>query len=126
VTPAGGIVIDSGEAETVPFIRANVEKLGFRMADVAILLTGHAPHVVRTFRSARHGRPEGLHYSDFHADIKRMTGAKVMVMDADREALQSGIDRSALGGPGWKGVAVDRVLKDGDTVTLAARRSRPT
>ncbi len=24
-----------------------------------------APHVVRTFRSARHGRPEGLHYSDF-------------------------------------------------------------
>ena len=24
-----------------------------------------APDVVRTFRSARHGRPEGLHYSDF-------------------------------------------------------------
>jgi metallo-beta-lactamase class B len=102
VTPAGGIVIDSGEAETVPFIRANVEKLGFRMADVAILLTGHA------------------HFDHVggHADIKRMTGAKVMVMDADREALQSGVDRSALGGPAWKGVAVDRVLKDGDTVTL--------
>jgi metallo-beta-lactamase class B len=102
VTPAGGIVIDSGEAETVPFIRANVEKLGVRMADVAILLTGHA------------------HFDHVggHADLKRMTGAKVMVMDADREALESGIDRSALGGPGWKGVAVDRVLKDGDTVTL--------
>src|SRR5688500_1209070 len=24
-----------------------------------------APDVVRTFRSARHGRPTGLHYSDF-------------------------------------------------------------
>src|SRR5438034_8945706 len=26
VTPAGAIIIDSGEAESVPFIRANVEK----------------------------------------------------------------------------------------------------
>jgi len=42
VTPAGGIIIDSGEAESVPFIRANVEKLGFRIADVRLLLTGHA------------------------------------------------------------------------------------
>jgi metallo-beta-lactamase class B len=102
MTPAGGIVIDSGEAETVPFIRANVETLGFRMADVKILLTGHA------------------HFDHVggHADLKRMTGAQVMVMDADREALESGVDRSALGGSGWKPVAVDRVLKDGDTVTL--------
>jgi metallo-beta-lactamase class B len=102
VTPAGGIIIDSGEAETVPFIRANVEKLGFRLSDVKILLTGHA------------------HYDHVggHADLKRLTGARVMVMDADREALASGVDRSALGGPGWKPVAVDRVLKDGDTVTL--------
>jgi hypothetical protein len=42
VTPAGGIIIDSGEADSVPFIRANVEKLGFRLSDVKILLTGHA------------------------------------------------------------------------------------
>jgi len=42
----------------------------------------------------------------------------VMVMDADREALASGVDRSAFGGPGWKPVAIDRVLKDGDTVRL--------
>jgi metallo-beta-lactamase class B len=102
VTPAGGIIIDSGEAESVPFIRANVEKLGFRLSDVKILLTGHA------------------HYDHVggHADLKRLTGAQIMVMDADREALESGVDRSALGGPGWKPVRVDRVLKDGDTVTL--------
>jgi metallo-beta-lactamase class B len=102
VTPAGGIIIDSGEAESVPFIRASVEKLGFRLSDVKILLTGHA------------------HFDHVggHADLKRLTGARVMVMDADREALESGVDRSALGGPGWKPVAVDRVLKDGDTVTL--------
>jgi len=84
VTPAGGIIIDSGEAESVPFIRANVEKLGFRLSDVKILLTGHA------------------HYDHVggHADLKRLTGARVMVMDADREALESGVDQSALGGPG--------------------------
>jgi metallo-beta-lactamase class B len=108
VTPAGGIIIDSGEAESVPFIRANVEKLGFRLSDVKILLTGHA------------------HYDHVggHADLKRLTGAQVMVMDADREALEPGVDRSALGGPGWKPVGIDRVLKDGDTVTPAASRSR--
>jgi metallo-beta-lactamase class B len=102
VTPGGGIVIDSGEAESVPFIRANIERLGFRLSDVKVLLTGHA------------------HFDHVggHADLKRLTGARVMVMDADRQALESGVDRSALGGPGWKPVAVDRVLKDGDTVTL--------
>src|SRR5450432_3707156 len=42
VTPAGGIIIDAGEAESVPFIRANVEKLGFSLANVRILLAGHA------------------------------------------------------------------------------------
>jgi metallo-beta-lactamase class B len=102
VTPAGGIIIDSGEAESVPFIKANVERLGFRLSDVKILLAGHA------------------HFDHVggHADLKRLTGAQVMVMDADRQALETGVDRSALGAKGWKPVAVDRVLKDGDTVTL--------
>jgi metallo-beta-lactamase class B len=102
VTPAGGIIIDSGEAESVPFIRASVERLGLRLSDIRILLTGHA------------------HFDHVggHADLKSLTGAQVMVMDADRDALASGVDHSALGGAGWKPVAVDRVLRDGDTVTL--------
>jgi metallo-beta-lactamase class B len=102
VTPAGGIIIDSGEAESVPFIRASLDHLSVRLSDIKILLAGHA------------------HYDHVggHADLKRLTGAQVMVMDADREALASGVDRSALGDKGWKPVAVDRVLKDGDTVAL--------
>src|SRR5438132_8048827 len=81
VTPAGHVVIDSGEAESVPFIRANVEKLGFRMSDVRLLLAGHA------------------HFDHVggHADMNRLTAAQVVAMDADREALESGVDRSALG-----------------------------
>ena len=99
VTPAGGILIDSGEAATVPFIRASVEKLGFRMSSVRILLAGHA------------------HFDHVggHAEIVKLTGAQVMAMRADREALESGVDRSALGGDGWAPVKVDRVLTDGDT-----------
>jgi metallo-beta-lactamase class B len=102
VTPAGGIVIDSGEAESVPFVRANIEKLGFRLTDVRLLLAGHA------------------HFDHVggHADLKRLTGARVVVMDADRDALESGVDRSALGAQGWKPVRVDRVVKDGETVAL--------
>src|SRR6185503_16489880 len=73
VTPSGGIIIDSGEAESVPFIRANVEKLGFRISDVRVLLTGHA------------------HFDHVggHADLQRLSGAQVVVMEADREALAS-------------------------------------
>jgi metallo-beta-lactamase class B len=102
VTPEGGIIIDSGEAESVPFIRANVEKLGFRLADVRLLLAGHAhfDHV------------GGL------AALQQLTGAKIVAMDADRQALETGVDRSALGAAGWKPVHVDRVIKDNDTVAL--------
>jgi len=102
VTPEGGIIIDSGEAESVPFIRASVEKLGFHLSDVRLLLAGHA----------HYDHVGGL------ASLKTLTGAKVVAMEADREALASGVDRSALGDRGWKPVAIDRVVKDNDTVTL--------
>jgi len=102
VTPGGGILIDSGERESVPFIRASVEHLGFRLSDVKMLLAGHA------------------HFDHVggHAEMQRLTGAQVIVMDADRDALATGTDRSALGGAGWAPVRVDRVVKDNDTVTL--------
>lgn len=102
VTPGGAIIIDSGEAESVPFIRANVERLGVHLSDVRLLLAGHAhfDHV------------GGL------AAMKRLTGASVVAMNADREALESGTDRSALGAAGWTPVHVDRVISDGEVVTL--------
>lgn len=102
VTPDGGIIIDSGEAESVPFIRASVEKLGFRLSDVRLLLAGHA----------HYDHVGGL------AALQALTHAKIVAMDADREALVGGVDRSALGAAGWKAVAIDRVVKDNDTVAL--------
>ncbi len=102
VTPAGAILIDTGEAASVPFIRANVERLGVHLSDVRLLLAGHA------------------HFDHVggHAEMKRLTGATVVAMEADREAIASGVDRSALGGPGWTPVAVGKVVKDGGVVSL--------
>jgi metallo-beta-lactamase class B len=102
VTPAGGVLIDSGEAESVPFIRANIDRLGFRMNEIKILLAGHA------------------HFDHIggHAEMKRLTGAQAVAMEADREAMESGVDRSALGARGWAPISIDRVVKDGETVAL--------
>ena len=41
-TPSGHILLDTGYAETVPQIEANVKKLGFRMEDIRLLLASHA------------------------------------------------------------------------------------
>jgi metallo-beta-lactamase class B len=102
VTRQGLILIDTGTNEMVPIIRSSIEKLGHRIGDVKIILSSHAhwDHV------------EG------HAAMKQATGARIMALGDDAEAIASGKDTSALGAGGWTPVKVDRVLKDGDTVTL--------
>src|SRR5215475_10090862 len=42
VTPQGNILMNSNYEASVPVIRASVEKLGFKMSDVKILIAGHA------------------------------------------------------------------------------------
>jgi metallo-beta-lactamase class B len=56
--------------------------------------------------------------------MQRRTGAQVMAMDGDAEALESGHDTSALGAIGWEPVPVSRRLKDGDTVMLGGTTLR--
>ncbi len=41
-TPQGHVLIDGGFVETAPLIRNNIEKLGFQMKDVRVLLNSHA------------------------------------------------------------------------------------
>jgi len=38
VTPQGSVLIDTGTSEMTPVITANVEKLGFKMRDIKIML----------------------------------------------------------------------------------------
>ncbi len=94
-TPEGNILINSDFDDTVPQIRASVEKLGFKFADTKILLGSHA-----------HGD-----HMEGDARVKEMTGAKVMVMEQDVPALSRMT-------PGNKPHPMDRVLHDGDEVKL--------
>ena len=105
-TPQGHILINSDLEENVPLIRASVEKLGFKFTDVKILLISHA-----------HWDHNGA--SD---TIKKLTGAKYMVMDADVAVVESGgkadFQYGNVQANLYKPTKVDRVLHDGDEVTL--------
>jgi metallo-beta-lactamase class B len=95
VTPAGNILIDSTYERNVPTIQKSVEQLGFKFSDTKILLGSHA-----------HGD-----HQEGDAMVKQLTGAQVMAMAEDVPALQAMM-------PGGKPHPIDRVLHDGDTVTL--------
>ena len=107
-TPQGHILINSDLEDNVPLIRASVEKLGFKFTDIKILLISHA------------------HWDHNAASdaIKKLTGAKYMVMEADVSAVESGgktdfqygDDPTALYAP----TKVDRALHDGEEVKLGA------
>ncbi len=105
-TPQGHILINAGLDESIPMIHQSVEKLGFRFSDIKILLISHA-HFDHDAGAAR---------------IKKLTGAKYMVMDSDVPVVESGggKDFAYAHTPGmlYPAAKVDRVLHDGDTVTL--------
>jgi metallo-beta-lactamase class B len=94
-TPEGHILINSDYQETVPVIRAAVEKLGFKFSDIKILLGSHA-------------HPDHM---TGDALVKQITGATVMAMAEDVPALNNIR-------PDGKPHPVDRVLHDGDMVSL--------
>ena len=95
VTPAGDILIDSTYERNVPVILHSVEQLGFKFSDVKILLGNHA-----------HGD-----HMEGDALVKMVTGAQVVAMAEDVPALE-------VMKPGGKEHPIDRIVHDGDTVTL--------
>jgi len=95
VTPQGNILIDSTYERNVPTIAKSVEQLGFKFSDTKILLGSHA-----------HGD-----HQEGDALVKQMTGAQVMAMAEDVPALR---DMKA----GNKEHPIDKILHDGDSVTL--------
>ena len=106
VTPKGHILINANLVTSPPQIRASVEKLGFSWKDIKILLNSQA------------------HYDHIAgaAEVVRKTHAKNMVMDGDVSVLETGARTDFLfpspNVPGYPPVHVDRVLHDGDTVSL--------
>jgi len=104
--PPGHILVNAGLEASVPLIQQSVEKLGFRFTDIKILLISHAH----------------FDHDDGAARIKQLTGAQYMVMDADVPVVESGGVRDFFYGkdPGmlYSVAKVDRVLHDGDKVSL--------
>jgi metallo-beta-lactamase class B len=104
VTPQGNIILNSDYEETVPLIRASVEKLGFRFADTKYILSSqaHSDHSAGNFL------------------LKELTGAKALVMKGDDDIIANGGkgDFRFDGETAWKPSKVDRVLHDGDKVKL--------
>ena len=105
-TSQGDILINSSLPSSVALIRKNVEALGFHLKDVKILLISHAH----------------WDHAAGSAEIKRLTGAKYMVMDADAPVVESGGKTDFQYGSSKESqfppTKVDRVLHDGDEVKL--------
>jgi metallo-beta-lactamase class B len=74
VTPQGSILINTGFEFSVPEIRSRMKTLGFRFADIKILLVTHA---------------HGDHAAGM-ATMKKLTGAKMLAMEREAPLLESG------------------------------------
>lgn len=104
-TPDGHILINTGTAASLPLIRSSVQKLGFKLKDIKILLTTQA------------------HYDHVGAmaAIKKLTGAKFLVNARDSAVMMDG-GRSdyELGhlGTSFAPVMPDGILKNRDTIAL--------
>jgi metallo-beta-lactamase class B len=104
-TPQGNILINTGLDGSVPMIKSSIESLGFKFKDTKILLTtqAHNDHVA------------GM------AEMKRLTGAKLLATDGDAPVLEDGGKSDPL----WTTpeyrfapVKVDGRIKDGQKISL--------
>jgi metallo-beta-lactamase class B len=100
-TDKGHILINPDFETTVPLLKSNIEKLGFKMTDVKILLNSHA---------------HSDHVAGMALAKELSGGAKVYVMKGDDQIVATGAAGTTR--KPWKPTPVDRLLKDGDKVTL--------
>lgn len=105
VTSEGNILINTGLAASTSLINDNIRSLGFKSSDTKILLTtqAHYDHVAAM------------------AEIKKLSGARMMADNKDVAALEDGgISDYELGkyGKTFEPVKVDRRLQDGDAIKL--------
>lgn len=101
-TPEGHILINACFERTVPLIRASIEKLGFQMSDVKVILSSHA--------HGDHVEGQGL--------LQQLSGARIFAMRGDAEVMRQAGAGQYLYDDHWTPCRVDRVLKDGEEVTL--------
>ena len=109
-TPNGHFLLDAGFAETVPQIKENVKRLGFKLEDVKFLLNSqsHSDH------------------SAGFAELKSLTKATMVASAGDKP----GLERGGKSDPHWGDdaaytpVMVDRVVRDGEVLSLGGSRMK--
>jgi metallo-beta-lactamase class B len=94
-TPLGHVLVNTTFERNIPLIQKSVEQLGFKFSDIKIIIGSHA-----------HGD-----HQEGDALARQLTGAQVVAMAEDVPALEAMK-------PGGKAHPIDRVIHDGDTVTL--------
>jgi metallo-beta-lactamase class B len=103
-SPQGHILVDTVMPESTAQIKANIEKLGFKITDIKYLVNTHA-HIDHT---------GGL------AEMKQASGGQLIAGEADKPLLEGGYYPGAESNAALKfpPVKVDRTVREGDTVTL--------
>ena len=101
-TPSGHILLDTGTQKMAAVVFPNMVKLGFKPADIKVMLISHA------------------HYDHMETmeTIRRITGATVAALEAEVPALVSGHDLSSNETWGQEPIQVGRVLKSGEDIQL--------
>jgi metallo-beta-lactamase class B len=101
-TPRGHILLDTGTQKMAAVVFPNMVKLGFKPADIKVMLISHA------------------HYDHMETmeTIRRITGATVAALEAEVPALVSGHDLSSNETWGQEPIQVGRVLKSGEDIQL--------
>lgn len=102
-TPEGHFLLDGGPPQSGPAIIAHIEALGFSVRDVRFLLNTHA-HIDHAGGLAR---------------LQRASGAVMVASEGDRDALEAGrVGYGPSADWAFPPVRVDRVIGDGETLTL--------
>jgi metallo-beta-lactamase class B len=111
--PEGHVLIDGGYPGSTDIIKQSIAQLGFKIADIKILLNSEPLH----------DHAGGL------ADLQKASGAKVWASDSSADFLESGGEEEGdepafrkfvvtVGFQRFPPVHVDHRFKDGDTVRL--------
>lgn len=101
-TRSGHILIDTGVSEMHDSIQENIRKLNYNPEDIKIILATHAH----------------FDHVQGHEAMRKATGAQVIAVGKDAEALTLGEDISPLGFEGWEPVQNVKTIKHLDTVSL--------
>lgn len=103
-SPNGHVLVNSAVSEATPLIKANIDKLGFKLTDIKFLLSSEAHY---------------NHVGGF-AELKKATGAQVVSSAGDKPLLEGGYypgqqENEALRFPP---VNVDLVVGDGGKIVI--------